>query len=682
MWDLLFNGFSEVLALHNLIYLFGGVVAGIILGSIPGLTATMGIAMIIPLTLTLPPIPSLMMLMGAYKGGIFGGSISAILLCAPGTSAAAATVADGHALAKMGKARKALKISLTASVFGDTFSDIVLIFAAIHLARVALQFGPGEFTAVAVMALTIVGPASGKSLLKGIITAIAGLLVALIGLDPGTGLPRLTWDVSYLADGITLVPMLIGLLTIPEIIAQYEKRSEAKKAHLPPPTCKDDSRITRKDFKQMVRPILGGSMLGTVIGIIPGLGPTLGAFLGYDLAWRGSKKREEFGKGSVEGIAGAESGNNAVSGANLIPLLGLGVPGDVEAAILVGAFLIHGLTPGPLIFQEAPDVVYGIFAGLLTANMLLLVVAGLLLGVFTRVASLRVTIIYPVMLILCAVGSYAFNQSIFDVGVTFTFGLIGYALNKLDFPRTTFLIGFILGPLLEDNFRRAMVISDGQIGILFNSPLSIGLWLFAFISVSTILYSRYRQNQKKRAAGAGGAEADVCESEPVGVAPGADKGLVFSFPYFYPQIISSLAAFAFFVACYLIIFPARVEDPQGFGVSALLYPNGLLILGGVCCLLLAMFQIWRREEFGISRVDSSTVIRVSVYVAGMGLYLAGLEYLGFLPSSMLAVLGLCWLLGERKLTMVLPLAVLAPIIINLLFEKALKVQLPPIPFWQ
>jgi hypothetical protein len=341
----------------------------------------------------------------------------------------------------------------------------------------------------------------------------------------------------------------------------------------------------------------------------------------------------------------------------------------------VGAFLIHGLTPGPLIFQEAPDVIYGVYAGLITANMLLLVIAGLLLGLFTRVASLRVTIIFPVMLILCAVGSYAFNQSVFDVGVTFAFGLIGYTLNKLDFPRTTFLIGFILGPLLEDNFRRAMVISDGNIGILFDSPLSIGLWAFAFISVSTILFSRYRQKKKNKAAAKVFEEAAVRESEPI-------LGKIISFPYFYPQIIGSLGVFALFAAGYLFIFPANIEDPAGFGVSALLYPSGLLVMGAGACLLLAMFQIWKRNDFGISRVRLSTVSRVGVYIAGMALYLAGLEYLGFLLSSILAILGFCWLLGERRPKMVLPLAVLAPVAINFLFEKALKVQLPSMPFLQ
>ena len=677
MWELLINGFAEVLSPGNLVFLLGGVTAGIILGSIPGLTATMGIAMVIPLTLSLPPIPSLMMLMGAYKGGIFGGSIAAILLSAPGTSAAAATVADGHALAKLGQAKKALKISLTASVLGDTFSDIVLIFAAVHLARVALQFGPGEFTAVAIMALTIVGPASGKSLLKGLITAIGGLLISLIGLDPGTSLPRLTFDLNEMVDGIALVPMLIGLLTIPEIIAQYEQRSEAVKAHLPPPKTKDDTRITKRDFRRMLRPMAAGSVMGTVIGIIPGLGPTLGAFMGYDAAWRQSKHKDEFGKGSVEGIAGAESGNNSVSGANLIPLLGLGVPGDVEAAILVGAFLIHGLTPGPLIFQEAPDVVYGVYAGLLMANLLLFVIARGLLGAFTRAASMRVTIIFPLMLLLCAVGSYAFNQSLFDVGVTFLFGLFGYILNKLNFPRTTFLIGFILGPLLEDNFRRAMVMSGGEIGILFESPLSICLWVFAVLSVSTILYSKWRHRQRKEQRRAERAKTETRASQVESMHAGGSIVI----PNLYLQLLGSLAFFAGFMACYWSIFPAHIEDPKGFGVSALLYPNGLVILGAVFCAMLAGTQLFHRQSLGTAEIRYSVLWRVLAYLAAMGLYLLGLEYLGFMAASVVAVIGLCLLLGERNPYLVVPLAIITPIAINLLFENALGVQLPEGPWF-
>ena len=529
------------------------------------------------------------------------------------------------------------------------------------------------------MALTIVGPASGKSLLKGLITAVGGLMLALIGLDPGTSLPRLTFDLNEMVDGIALVPMLIGLLTIPEIMAQYEQRVRKVKAHIPPPSCKDDTRITRKDWRQMVRPMVSGSLLGTVIGIIPGLGPTLGAFMGYDMAWRQSKHREEFGRGSVEGIAGAESGNNSVSGANLVPLLGLGVPGDVEAAILVGAFLIHDLTPGPLIFQEAPDVIYGLYAGLLMANLLLYVIARGLLPTFTKAAGLRVTIIFPVMLVLCAVGSYAFNQSLFDVGVTFSFGLLGYGLNKLNFPRATFLIGFILGPLLEENFRRAMVISEGQIGILFDSPLSIGLWIFTVISVGTILYSKWRQRQRIEALAPPQRNEIITEEEAV-PAEGESKGGYLRVSNFAMQLGGALVIFGFFLLCYLVIFPAQIETPGGFGVSALLFPNSLLFLGCLFSGLLALDHIRRRKDYGYSKMNYNAALRVCSYVGGMALYLLGLEYLGFMISSVLGILGFCILLGERKMVVVGPLAVLAPMAVYALFEYGLKVQLPGMPW--
>jgi len=424
--------------------------------------------------------------------------------------------------------------------------------------------------------------------------------------------------------------------------------------------------------------MISGSLLGTMIGIIPGLGPTLGAFMGYDAAWRQSKHREEFGRGSVEGIAGAESGNNAVSGANLVPLLGLGVPGDVEAAILVGAFLIHDLTPGPLIFQEAPNVIYGLYAGLLMANLLLYVIARGLLPSFTKAAGLRVTIIFPVMLVLCAVGSYAFNQSLFDVGVTFGFGLLGYGLNKLNFPRATFLIGFILGPLLEDNFRRAMVISEGHADILFESPLSIGLWIFTVISVGTILYSKWRQRQRVAAL----APPTPQESEEILEVPadGESKGGYLRISNFAMQLGGALVIFCFFLFCYLVVFPAQVETPGGFGVSALLFPNSLLFLGLLFSGLLALDHIRRRKTYGYSKMNYTAAIRVCSYVIGMVLYILGLEYLGFMISSILGILGFCILLGERKMVVVGPLAVLAPLAIYLLFEHGLGVQLPGMPW--
>jgi putative tricarboxylic transport membrane protein len=321
--------------------------------------------------------------------------------------------------------------------------------------------------------------------------------VALIGLDPTTGMPRFTFGVIDLYGGVPLVAMLIGLVTLSELLRQMETRRDVSAVHLPKPRSRDDSRVTGQDARLMVAPIAGGSVIGTLVGIIPGLGPTLGAFLGYDAAWRLAKKPELFGKGSIEGIAGAESGNNAVSGANLIPLLGLGVPGDLEAAILMGAFLLHGLTPGPLIFQEAPEVVYAIYIGLLLANVMLLGLGLGLIPVFSRLASVRVGLLFPVVFLFAVIGAYAYHQSLFDVGLAFVFAGIGYLMIKLDIPRTTFLVGFILGPLLEDNFRRAMQLSDGSYGIFLESALANMLWALALVLVIWITVQKQRARQRR-----------------------------------------------------------------------------------------------------------------------------------------------------------------------------------------
>lgn len=478
----------------NIMYLFIGVGAGIILGAIPGLSASMAIAMIIPFTFMLDPVGSLIMMTGAYKGGIFGGSIAAILVKAPGTAAAVATVEDGHALARKGRGLKALKISLFASALGDTFSDIVLILTAAQLARIALEFGPVEFTVIAIASLTLVASLSGRSLIKGLIGACIGLLVAMIGLDPISGLPRLTFGNSDFYGGIGLIPMLIGLLPMAEVLIRLEQPPKAgSKVFLPPPQSPDDSRVTRADWRRIRKPIAAGSVIGTMIGIIPGMGPLLGALLGYDAAKRLSKKKEEFGKGSVEGVAGAESGNNAVSGANLIPLLGLGIPGDSEAVILIGAFMIHGLTPGPLIFTENPEVVYGLYGGLIAANMLLVILGLLLIPVFIRVSTIRTSIVLPVVMILATMGAYNFQQSFFDVWVAFAFCVVGYTMHKIGAPRSTVMIGFILLPILEHNFRRAVLISGGDWSVFFESSIGNVLWFIALAGVVASIIGFRRQ---------------------------------------------------------------------------------------------------------------------------------------------------------------------------------------------
>ena len=489
--SLLFDGFAAVLQPENLIYIFGGVLVGMVLGAIPGLTATMAIALVIPLTYYLTPTQSLIMLLAAYNAGTFGGSISAILIGTPGTPAAAATVADGYAMAKKGQAGKAIKTALYSSAFGCLFSSVVLILIAQPIAKYALKFGPAEYTILMIFSLSIIASAAGKSMVKGLLCGCLGLLFGCVGMDTSYTIPRLTFGVLKLSSGIDLVVMLIGALALGEILKQVESIANGEtSAHLPPMKSKEDWAFTRRDLKSCVAHWLRSSVIGCCIGALPGLGPALACYVGYDVGKRSSKNGKDFGTGSIEGVACAEAANNAVCGANMIPLLSLGVPGDTGAALLIGAFMVQGLTPGPLVFTESPETVYNVYAGLIICNLALIVVALLTWRAFTKICSLETTIIFPCVLMFCVVGVYALNSSLVDVWIMLFFGVIGYLLTKFKFPIAPLLIGFILSPLFEKNFRRALILNDGNLGIFFSSPLCWVFWIATVVSVVYILRSK------------------------------------------------------------------------------------------------------------------------------------------------------------------------------------------------
>ncbi len=492
MLELLFEGFINVLFTPaSLFALIGGVVIGVVLGSIPGLTATMAIALIIPITYYMDPVQSLIMLMGAYNGGTFGGSLAAILLGAPGTPAAAATVADGLGLALQGKAGKAIKMALSASVTGCLFSCVILILVAAPVARYALKFGPAEYTVLMVFSLTIIGSAAGNSMTKGLIGGVLGLLFGMVGLDRIASVPRFTFGVIDLAGGIDLVVMLIGLLALSEIFVQVESVAGGKlDAHLPPPKNSEDDKLSLKEYLANFKTIMRSAAIGCGIGALPGLGPTLASYIGYDMAKRSSKNRSLFGKGALEGVAAAESANNAVCGANLIPLLALGVPGDAMAAIMIGAFMVQGLTPGPLVFREAPDVVAGLYAGLILSNILLFVFITFAYKMFTRVARVETTIIFPVVFIFCVIGVYALNQSMTDLWIMLLFAAIGYVLTKFGYSPATLMIGFILSPLFEVNLRQALLISGSNPLVFFSTPITWVFWIITVVSVYKIVKSK------------------------------------------------------------------------------------------------------------------------------------------------------------------------------------------------
>ena len=495
--DALLQGLELFLSVENFVAIAIGVAVGVIVGSIPGLTATMAVALALPFTFGLDPVTSILLLVGIYKGGVYGGSITAILVKAPGTPAAACSVLDGYPLAQSGKAGKALKMALYASCTADLVSNLALIFLAGTIASFALQFGAPEYFWLICFSLTVVISISGTSLLKGLVSGLLGLLVSTVGLDLVYGTQRFTFDNFNLMSGVRYIPLLIGLFALPEVIDFYLRKAKPLAVR-----GADASRVSWPEFRRCLPTILRGSGIGVAIGAIPGAGATAAAFLSYGEAKRTSKRRENFGKGEIEGVAAAESGNNGVAGATLIPLLSLGIPGDVVTAVILGAFMLHGLTPGPLMFEQNLDMIYAIFVGILFSSVVLLIAGSVAIRQFVRIADVPPHILLPVVLLFCVFGSYAVQNQMFDILVMFAFGIVGFVMMRIGMAAAPFLIGFILGPLFEDNLRRSFLISD-DLGVFLRSPIC---WIFIALTVFSLIVGLRREYQMRRTAKA--VEAD------------------------------------------------------------------------------------------------------------------------------------------------------------------------------
>lgn len=480
--DSFLAGLSLVGNMDAFLSLFIGIVVGVIGGAIPGLSATMAVALTLPFTFAMAPINGILLLLGVYKGGIFGGSIPAILIKTPGTPASSATVLDGHPLAEKGEAGKALGMALWASCTADFVSNLALILLAGWLASFALKFGPPEFFALILFSLTIIAGVSGKSLLRGALSALGGLLLATVGLDLVYGTNRFTFGDPNLMGGLNFIAVLIGLFAIPEVIAMAWDPT----SHLGKTRSLGKSWVTFLEYKNSLKSIIRGSLIGVFLGSIPGIGAAPSAFLSYSEARRRSKNKENFGKGELEGVAAAEAGNNGVAGATLIPLLALGIPGDVITAIIIGAFMIHGLQPGPMMFIMNVDIIYGLFIGLIVSSLMLFIVGSIAIHGFKFVADVPKRILMPAVLILCIFGVYAVNNNLFDVGVMFVMGWVGYLMRSAKIPAAPFLIGFILGPLLEDNFRQAILMSGGDISIFVRGPITWMFWTLTIIAIFSI----------------------------------------------------------------------------------------------------------------------------------------------------------------------------------------------------
>lgn len=454
MFQDILSGFSMVFQLSNLVSAFGGVAFGMVMGAIPGLTSNMAISLLIPFTFYLNPIASIALLMGLSKGGNFGGSIPAILFNIPGTPQAMVTAFDGYPLHEQGKSGKALKTALYSSVMADTMSDLILFFLAGPVSLVALKIGPPEYTMIILFSLIIISIVATEDPLRGTVAIGLGLLLGVVGLDPLLGTPRLSFGSLQLTAGLQIIPMVIGLLALSEILRQIEREVKLKilkkdlQKEAEKPSDPNAHRVTRAELRHCLPAIFRGVGIGSLMGIIPGIGTTVASYLSYTSTKKSSKHPERFGKGALEGVAAAEAGNNAVVGPNLIPLVTLGIPGNVAAALILGAFMIKGLTPGPRFMQTDAPMLYALFTVLVISNIFTFLIGWGFVKYIRGVSQLPKQILYPMVLVFCFIGSYVFNSSIFDVLTMFLFGLFGYVLVKLRIPLPPIIVAFFFGPLL------------------------------------------------------------------------------------------------------------------------------------------------------------------------------------------------------------------------------------------
>ena len=479
--------------LENILWINIGVFIGSVFAAIPGLSVILCVILFLPVTYSMTAIPGMMFLLGIYCAGGYGGSVSAILINTPGTPHAAATMLDGHPLSEQGRTKAALKIALYASTFGGVFSALMLLFLGPQVAKIAAQLGTAEYFMVCVFGLTIIAGVSGKSMIKGLISACLGLLISCVGSDPMTSYDRFTFGISRLYLGLDLAICLIGLFALVEIMAKAERRLD--RLNLDTTQIKDDGVITKAEYKRMARPVLVSSIIGVLVGIIPGTGASEASWFSYNTAKNMSKHPEEFGRGSVEGIAAAESANNAVTGATLIPLLTLGIPGDGTVAIMLSALMINGLNPGLSLFTTQGDIMYAIMLGLILVNVFMCLQGKFLTTLFAKVVSIPQEILTPIIVIFCFAGAYSVNENYFDVGVALIFGALAWVLRKLELPPVPILLGLVLGSMTETNFRRALLISNGSPSIFFSSVYCIIFLVLIVAAVGTIVRGKIKERK-------------------------------------------------------------------------------------------------------------------------------------------------------------------------------------------
>lgn len=489
-------GFIQAFTFQNLIAMIVATAIGVTIGCLPGLSAAMGVALLLPITFGMDPATGLIILGGIYCGAIFGGSISAILIHTPGTPASAATAIEGYQLTLRGEAAKALTVACFASFCGGLLSCISLYFFSPPLAQLAMKFKSPEYFWLSLFGLTIIAGVSGKSMLKGLMSGVLGLLISTVGMDPMEGVPRFMFGQAALYNGIDVTCALIGLFSMSQILILAEKRFQAR-----PKAAKFKNKfsLSGKDVKRISPTIIRSWIIGNIVGILPGAGASIACFIGYNEARRFSKHKNEFGKGSIEGVAGSEAANNAVTGGSLIPMLTLGIPGESVTAVLMGGLIIHGLQPGPQLFTTYAGMTYTFFAGFVLVQFFMLAIGMLGCKGFAQISRLSDAILIPSIFILCVVGSFAIRNNVIDVVLMIIFGGIGYLVRKFDLNATAIVLGLILGPIGERGLRRSLMLSDGDPSILFSTPLCwILIAMCVFGLLSPLLMGRMEKKMREK----------------------------------------------------------------------------------------------------------------------------------------------------------------------------------------
>ena len=490
--DHLAIGLQAAFTLNNLLYCFVGVTLGTLVGVLPGLGPVATIAMLLPITYGLTPSAALIMLSGIYYGAQYGGSTTAILVNLPGESSSVVTCLDGHAMARKGRAGAALAIAAIGSFVAGSLAILLLAAAATPLAEAALKFGPAEYFSLMLLGLVAAIVLAQGDVLKAIAMTLLGLLLGLVGTDVNSGVERFTFGIPELSDGISFVVISMGIFGIAEIIANLErdhggKAQVARVGSLMP---------SRDDYRRSWKPILRGTGLGSLLGILPGGGAMLGSFGSYMIEKRLAREPERFGQGAIEGVAGPESANNAGAQTSFIPMLVLGLPSNAVMALMAGAMMIHGIVPGPQVIDECPELFWGLIVSMWLGNLLLLVLNLPLVGIWVRLLAVPYRLLYPSLLLFCCIGVYSVNNSLFDVLLTVAFGLLGYLFIKLRCEPAPLLLGYLLGPLMEENLRRAMLLSRGDPTVFFSRPLSLTLLIVTALVVLLMCSPRLRATRQ------------------------------------------------------------------------------------------------------------------------------------------------------------------------------------------